>query len=240
MKQTPETRLLETHLPNNPPPVGDSDSEVRLRIIAAARRCFTQYGPRRTTMEDIAAAAGIARPALYRYVSSRDEIIEAVILRRVEELAEGFRSLFEDSTSFAEAFVEVSLASVNAARLDPELQALFETTTGTRIIQVMAGPQPGFHEFVKSFFKDAFAAARASGELRQDVTDVAMVDWLRGVYMMMILREDLDAEREKEMVAAFLLRSLVPGDHGAIDLTERTARPAKRRKASRGPAPSRS
>lgn len=183
-------------------------------------------------MEDIAAAAGIARPALYRYVSSRDEIVEAVIIERVEELGNGFRNLFDGATSFAEAFVEISLASVNAARLDPELQALFETTTGTRVVQVMAGPNSGFHEFVKGYFKPAFDAARASGELRTDVTDDAMVEWIRGVYMMMILREDLDAERERELFTSFLLRSLLPGP--AIDLTEsRQAAPrtAKRRKA---------
>jgi AcrR family transcriptional regulator len=228
-------------VPNNPPAaVENGESEVRQRIIAAARECFQRYGPRRTTMEDVAAVAGIARPALYRYVSSRDEIVEAVILQRIEELAEDLRPLFDPSTSFAEAFVEVSMAAVNAARLDPELQALFETTTGTRIIQVMAGPNPGFHEFVKAFFKDAFAAARAAGDLRGDVSDDAMVDWIRGVYMMMILREDLDAEQEREMVLNFLLPSLSPGNHAAIDLTERAAKTAKRRKVSRGPAASRS
>lgn len=197
-------------------------------------QCFTRYGPRRTTMEDVAACAGIARPALYRYVSSRDEIVEAVILERVEELADGFRSVVTDAPSFAEAMVEASLAAVNAARLDPELQALFETTTGTRIIQVMAGPNPGFHDFVKGFFTDAFAAARASGELRDDVTDDAMVDWIRGIIMMMILREDLDAERERDMVRDFLLRSLMPLAP-AIDLTEprkTPSRPVKRRKSS--------
>jgi AcrR family transcriptional regulator len=214
------------------PAAAPDDNEVRKRIIAVARQCFAKYGPRRTTMEDVAAATGIARPALYRYVSSRDEIIESVILQRVEELAEDFRSMFDATTSFAEAFVEVSMAAVNAARLDPELQALFQTTTGSRIITVMAGPNTGFHDFVKTFFTDAFAAARKSGELRSDVSDDAMVEWIRGVYMMMILREDLDAEREREMVMNFLLPSLTPGAH-AIDLTEHTNRTPKRRKVNR-------
>jgi AcrR family transcriptional regulator len=219
-------------LATNPPAATDGDNEVRQRIIAVARECFAKYGPRRTTMEDVAAATGIARPALYRYVSSRDEIIESVILQRVEELAEDFRSMFDGTTSFAEGFVEVSMAAVNAARLDPELQALFQTTTGSRIITVMAGPNTGFHDFVKTFFTDAFAAARKSGELRSDVSDDAMVEWIRGVYMMMILREDLDAEREREMVMNFLLPSLTAGAH-AIDLTERTSRTPKRRKVNR-------
>jgi AcrR family transcriptional regulator len=224
----------------NPPAVGDGETEVRKRIIDAARRCFRQYGPRRTTMEDIAAAAGVARPALYRYVSSRDEIIERVIIERVEELGEGFRPLFEDATSFADGFVAVSLASVNAARLDPELQALFETTTGSRIVQVMGGPstgaQSGFHDFVKGFFKDAFAAARKSGELRTDVSDDALVEWIRGVYLMMILREDLDGDREKEMITSFLLRSLVPGEP-TIDITEPRSQPtAPKAKRLKSPA----
>lgn len=219
----------------NSPAASIDDAETRKRIIAVARECFAKYGPRRTTMEDIAAAAGIARPALYRYVASREEIIEAVIIQRVEELADDFRSLIGASASFADAFVEVSMAAINSARLDPELQALFETTTGTRIIQVMAGANTVFHEFVKGFFKDAFAAARATGELRADVSDDALSDWYRGVIMMMILREDLDAERERAMVKDFLLRSIQPPPDRAVDRSETgdnvPPRPVKRRKA---------
>lgn len=191
------------------PAIRDTDGEVRKKIIAAARQCFARYGPRRATMEDVAVAAGIGRPALYRYVASRDELIECVILQRVEELAEDFRSVVETAPSFAEGFIEVSMAAVEAARHDPELQALFETTTGSRIVQVLAGPQPAFHDFVKAFFAEAFAAARASGQLRTDVSDDALVDWIRGIYLMMILREDLDANQEREMVRTFLLPSLM-------------------------------
>ena len=202
---------MEVHLAADPPAIDGGDSEVRGRIIAAARQCFARYGPRRATMEDVAAAAGIGRPALYRYVASRDELIESVILLRMEELAEGFRAVLGRAPSFADGFVEVSLAAVEAARHDPELQALFETTTGTRIVQLVAGPQPAFHDFVKAFFRDAFEAARASGALRPDVSDDALVDWIRGVYLMMILREDLNRDQEREMVRTFLLPSLMAG-----------------------------
>ncbi len=216
-----------------PPAVVDIDHDVRQRIIATARDCFLKYGPRRTTMEDIAAATGIARPALYRYVASRDEIVEAVIMRRVEELAESFRSVLDESTPFAEAIVEVLMAAVNAARLDPELQALFQTTTGTRIITVMAGPNPAFHDFVKAFFADAFRAARQAGYLRSDVSDDAIVDWIRGIVMMMVLREDLDAEREREMLRDFILPSLMPFEAPALDITDAKHRPARPRRARR-------
>lgn len=49
-------------------------SDERLeRILAAAYECFTRHGVRRTTMDDIATAAGISRPAVYQYVRNKDD-----------------------------------------------------------------------------------------------------------------------------------------------------------------------
>jgi hypothetical protein len=55
----------------------------------------------------------------------------------------------------------------------------------------------------------------------------------------MILREDLDGEREKEMVVSFLLRSLVPFGEHAVDLTGPRAK-AKGRAPKRSRSPARS
>jgi AcrR family transcriptional regulator len=50
-------------------------SEDRLeRIVQAAYGCFTRHGVRRTTMDDIAAAAGMSRPAIYQYVRNKEEV----------------------------------------------------------------------------------------------------------------------------------------------------------------------
>jgi TetR/AcrR family transcriptional regulator len=43
------------------------------RILDAAYRCFTRHGIRRTTMDDIAAEAGMSRPAVYQYVRNKDD-----------------------------------------------------------------------------------------------------------------------------------------------------------------------
>ncbi len=42
-------------------------------ILTAAYECFTRHGMRRTTMDDIAAAAGMSRPAVYQYVRNKDD-----------------------------------------------------------------------------------------------------------------------------------------------------------------------
>jgi TetR/AcrR family transcriptional regulator len=49
-------------------------SDERLgRILDAAYQCFTRHGVRRTTMDDIATAAGMSRPTVYQYVRNKDD-----------------------------------------------------------------------------------------------------------------------------------------------------------------------
>jgi TetR/AcrR family fatty acid metabolism transcriptional regulator len=58
------------------------DAIPRQRILAAARRRFETYGYRRTSIAEIARAAGIAVGTIYRYFPGK----EAVFLAVVEEL----------------------------------------------------------------------------------------------------------------------------------------------------------
>jgi hypothetical protein len=62
--------------------------------------------------------------------------------------------------------------------------------------------------------------------MRTDVDDDALVDWIRGIIVMMILREDLDPDRERAMVRDFFLHSILPQDAQLVDLTEARAQPA--------------
>ena len=55
-----------------------------LRILNAARDLFTTRGYRNTDMSDIAESMGLARNSLYRYYSSKDHILVAVVRRDME------------------------------------------------------------------------------------------------------------------------------------------------------------
>lgn len=54
------------------------------RILTAARERFTANGYRGTDMRDIAASMGLARNSLYRYFSSKDHILVAVVRREMQ------------------------------------------------------------------------------------------------------------------------------------------------------------
>lgn len=48
-------------------------------FLAAAKRTFARYGVPKTTLEDIAAEAGVSRSTLYRAVGTKQQIIEAMV-----------------------------------------------------------------------------------------------------------------------------------------------------------------
>ena len=54
-------------------------SDKELQVIAAAYDVFFRYGFARTTMGDLASAAGMSRPALYLVFSGKEEVFDAVV-----------------------------------------------------------------------------------------------------------------------------------------------------------------
>ncbi|MBO6658219.1 MAG: TetR/AcrR family transcriptional regulator [Pseudomonadales bacterium] len=55
-----------------------STDEKRRTILNAATTQFSQYGFRKTSMEDIAREAGISRPSLYSYFENKEDVFRGV------------------------------------------------------------------------------------------------------------------------------------------------------------------
>lgn len=71
-------------------------SERRNHILEAAYGVFGQYGFRRTSMDDIAKAAGISRPSLYQHFANKNDIFSALVDRALAtSIAEAEQSLRE-------------------------------------------------------------------------------------------------------------------------------------------------
>lgn len=72
-------------------------AERRQGIVAAATGVFLRYGYARTTMGDVASAAGLARPALYALFARKDDIFAAVVKdmndRKMAEIRKANESL---------------------------------------------------------------------------------------------------------------------------------------------------
>ncbi|CDO90187.1 hypothetical protein AWC29_26895 [Mycobacterium triplex] len=183
------------------------------QVLAAARRCFARYGVDRTTMDDIAKESGIGRTGLYRLGLTRPEITEAAIVTRLRELGEGIRPIADRDAPFDELLLQTSIATVDAARSDPELRHLLDTTATVSLHRLITGHESSMQGIVLDVLGPMLRRARERGEIRAEVSDERAVEWLRGVYLMLMLREDLDADAEKALVADFVLPSLVAGSN---------------------------
>lgn len=65
-------------------------------ILDGAQALFAEKGVKGTTIGDIAAKIGIGKPILYQFFASKDEILEAVILREIEKLKQSLKQRISD------------------------------------------------------------------------------------------------------------------------------------------------
>jgi AcrR family transcriptional regulator len=61
-------------------------AEIRAQIVAVARKIFTRYGFRKTTMEQIASSSRMGKSSIYYYFGSKEEIFRAVVEKEADEL----------------------------------------------------------------------------------------------------------------------------------------------------------
>jgi AcrR family transcriptional regulator len=60
--------------------------EKRVRIVNAATTLFSRYGFKRTSIDLLAAEAGVAKPTVYAYFKDKDAVFEAVVVAVCEDL----------------------------------------------------------------------------------------------------------------------------------------------------------
>ncbi|NNH70467.1 TetR/AcrR family transcriptional regulator [Nocardia uniformis] len=89
-----------------PPAAVDATAD---RILDAALTVFGSTGIRGTSMEDVARAAKLARSGVYRYFRTKNDLIEAAVMRELQrylyEFDEATAELHEPSDIAVEGFV---------------------------------------------------------------------------------------------------------------------------------------
>ena len=145
---------------------------VRERIVRAAEECFERHGVEKTTVETIAAAAGMSRATVYRHFSGgKDEVIREVIVRDVGVFLADLEQRLQGRVSAADALVDCIMGAVAYVRGRPRLALLFAPDfagqTGT-----ITGGDEALAELVTAYVRPHFDSARADGQIREGV-DVA-------------------------------------------------------------------
>ena len=77
-------------------------TERELSILKAAQSVFAKYGVAKTTMSDIAEAAGVARQTVYNAFATKNDILRASVRIETERSIAEVRAAWEKAADFAE------------------------------------------------------------------------------------------------------------------------------------------
>jgi AcrR family transcriptional regulator len=62
-------------------------NRTRSGLLAGAARAFAEHGLRRSTMQSVAAAAGVAKATLYNHFRTKDEVVAALLAAELQRLS---------------------------------------------------------------------------------------------------------------------------------------------------------
>jgi len=119
-------------------PVDDEDS-ARAHILDCALQLFSEFGLRRTTMDDVAARAGIGRATLYRRFRDKDLLFQAVIFREVRNNLAIIEQRIRHIESPLEALLESFVLAVSLGHKHPLLTRLLTSEPETVLPHLTSG-----------------------------------------------------------------------------------------------------
>lgn len=101
----------------------DQVEETRGKLIAAARSAFAQKGYSEASMDDLTAAAGLTRGALYHNFGDKKGLLQAVIDQIDGEILEQMRAAGQLHSSRWHAFLAEAITYIEMS-LEPEVQRI--------------------------------------------------------------------------------------------------------------------
>ena len=95
---------------------------VQERLLAASLRLFAKQGVESTSVQEIVAAAGVTKGAMYHYFSSKDDLLYEIYhrllsmqMKRLDAIADGSGSAEERVRAAAADVVQSTLTSIDEA-----------------------------------------------------------------------------------------------------------------------------
>lgn len=182
------------------------------RILDAAYACFARHGVRRTTMDDIAAAAEMSRPAVYQYVRNKDDVFRRLATRlfdsalaQAQQAAASDRPLPERVQGVLAAKLDLTLKLWHDSPHAPEMLDAGTRLSGDLVEQFATA----IHELLTTTITQADTAGRIdlAGTDAGALADVAIA-------LTYGLEQDLDDPRRPHqrlhLGVGLLLASLTP------------------------------
>lgn len=150
--------------------------ETRSRILDAAMECFAHFGNDKTTVNDVARAAGVSRQTVYRYFSGRTALLEAVDESEHERRRADAQRLASETIGI-EAFI-AGLAAREAANVNRYRTREHLIRHDRGLFNSLFLSQERTIERFKDVVRPRLAKAVAQGELSRRLDQDEAVEWV--------------------------------------------------------------
>ena len=109
----------------------DKDESRRAHVIAVAFDVVTRYGFKRTTMDDLAKAAGMSRPALYLLYKNKTDVYRACLEDFIKVTKAYISACFDNADSPVEQVTNALIAGI----ISP-MRKILDTPHGVELLEM--------------------------------------------------------------------------------------------------------
>ncbi len=193
------------------PPQAPEPSARAAELLDAAEECFLKFGLTKTTMEDVARAAGASRATLYRHFANRDDLFLGVVEREAARMAAEAKDYLARFDTVGDWIVEGLLFCMREIPGRPLLSMAVgheESATASRLVL----GSDRLRAVGVGVLRPMFEPAREQGLLEQSVEIEVLMEWvLRVLVSYLTVPSPLaDSEqRMRELLHAMLLPAVL-------------------------------
>lgn len=177
--------------------LNEKSQDRRTLVLESAMELFLRYGYARVSMDDIAKAAGMSRPALYQFFRNKSDIYQGLAMGWVETvIADMEKRLSGDAPARGRLFDALTKGMLDHVA---EMEA---TTHGAELLGMrdeLAGPHAAFTARKAELLTGVFSTVTGKGVAEAERNAWQLIDFLEGMKARVTDRKS----REQEL-AAFL------------------------------------
>lgn len=204
---------------NGPEPAaGDPDrtgtraAGTRERILEAGVRCVRRWGLRRVSMNDVAHEAGLARRTVYAHFPDREALVLAVLVRNARQGLEAAGAKVRRRRTLATQVGELAVQVLEMPSDERSLGLGYRPGEGSDATLRLSRVDEVADEWI-AFWEPFVEAARARGEVREDVDVRAASEWITRVIVSLAVlppRPGEDPGRVGRSIGRYAVGGLAP------------------------------
>lgn len=185
-----------------------AQAPIEDRIIEATVKCFRRFGINKTSMDDIARAAKVSRPTIYRYFPSRNHLAIEVLVREIRDHTRLVVPVIDEHAYPPRALTEGIIFDIATAREHP-YTSIIVSDAGAELLSSVAGSEDAMLAAMSEQWLPALSRWREDGYLRADLKMDDVLMWIT-LYMHTSLGKSFVAMTEDRM-RRMIYSLVVPG-----------------------------